>query len=137
MGLFEDTITIYNHKADDTYQRTVISGVQYTAKAVKTITSDGKVNLAAVVNVTITDTAVCDREYLPKRDFQKLEDTSGYWTLDAAGNQDIVIQGTVTQELVRDYRLKHLKADYDCVTVAAVADNRNRGMMRHIKAVCK
>lgn len=32
MGLFTDTITIYNHKEDDTYQRTVIKGVQYSKK---------------------------------------------------------------------------------------------------------
>lgn len=137
MGLFTDTITIYNHKEDDTYQRTVMKGVQYSKKTEKTVTSDGKVNLGTVVNVTIPETVVCDRDYAEKQKFRLLGDTSNNWTLDEAGNLDIIIQGEVTQEITEEYRLKNLKADYECVTVASVSDNRNRSMLKHIKAVCK
>lgn len=137
MGLFTDTITIYNHKEDDTYQRTVMKGVQYSKKTEKTVTSDGKVNLGTVVNVTIPETVVCDRDYVEKQKFRLLGDTSNNWTLDEAGNLDIIIQGEVTQEITEEYRLKNLKADYDCVTVASVSDNRNRSMLKHIKVVCK
>lgn len=137
MGLFTDTITIYNHKEDDTYQRTVIKGVQYSKKTEKTVTSDGKVNLGTVVNVTIPETAICDRDYVEKQKFRLLGDTSNNWTLDETGNLDIIIQGEVTQEITEEYRLKNLKTDYDCVTVAGVSDNRNRSMLKHIKVVCK
>ena len=137
MGLFTDTITLYNHKTDDTYQRTVIKGVQYRRKAEKTVISDGKINLADVVTVTIPDTAECSRQYVCKKDFRNVKDTASYWTLDAGGNLDIIIQGEINQEITEEYRLKHLKADYDCVTVASVADNRNRDRLKHIKVVCK
>lgn len=137
MGIFNDTITIYNHKEDGSYQRTVVCGVMYSSKTEKTVTSDGKINLAATVSVTIPETAVCDRRYVPKREFKALTDTSQNWTLDEGGNLDVIVQGLVEQELTEDYRLKHLKADYDCVTVAIVEDNRNRPRLKHIKVVCK
>lgn len=137
MGLFTDVVTLYNHKQDDTYQRTVIKGVQFSRKVEKTVSSDNKISLAFVINVTIPDTAECDRSYVEKGIFKNEEDTSPHWTLDAGGNQDIIIQGEVVQEITEDYRLKNLKVDYDCVTVASVSDNRNRDFLKHIKVVCK
>lgn len=137
MGIFTDTITIYNHKKDDTYQRTVIHGVMYTKKTEKIVSSDGKVNLGTTVSVTIPDTAKCDRQYIGKHDFKQLQDTSGNWTLDEAENLDIIVQGEALQEITEEYRLKHLKADYGCVTVASVSDNRNRQRLKHIRVVCK
>ena len=65
MGIFTDTVTVYNHLPDDRYQRTVVKGVMVTGKSVKTVTADGKVNLAATVNITIPESAVCERKYLP------------------------------------------------------------------------
>lgn len=53
MSIFTDTITVYNHKSDDSYQRTVIRGVMYTKKREKAISSDGKVNIAVTVSITI------------------------------------------------------------------------------------
>lgn len=137
MGIFNDTITIYNHKEDDSYQRTVIHGVMYSSKTEKSLTADGKIVLATTVNVTIPETAVCDRRYVTKREFMKLADSSEYWTLNESGNLDIIVYGKVEQELSEEYRLKNLKADYDCATVAAVEDNRNRPRLKHIKVVCK
>lgn len=138
MSIFINTITVYNHRSNDTYQRTVIKGVQYSKKLEKAVTPDGKVNLGTVVRITIPETAECDREYIAKRDFKHLEDARDYWTLDEAGNLDIIIQGEITQEIISpDYRLKHLKDDYDCVTVASVSDNRNRPLLNHIKVVCR
>lgn len=137
MVLFTDTITLYNHKPDDTYQKTVIKGVQFSRKVEKTVTTDNKISLASIVNITIPDTAECERSYVEKGVFKSEEDTSSHWTLDAGGNLDIIIHGKVEQEITVDYRLKYLKADYDCVTVASVSDNRNRSMLKHIKVVCK
>ena len=137
MGIFTDTITVYNHLPDDRYQRTVIKGVMVTGKTVKTVAADGKVNLATTVNVTIPEAALCDRKYLQKHDFRRLADTSEYWTLDEAGNLDVIVQGEVTTEITDEYRIKHLRTDYDCVTVASVSDNRNKPRLKHIKVVCK
>lgn len=137
MRLFTDTITIYNHKSDDTYQRTVIKGVQFSRKVEKTVSSDNKISLASIVNITIPDTAECERSYVGKGIFKNEEDISSYWTLNAGGNQDIIIQGEIAQEITEEYRLKNLKTDYDCVTVASVSDNRNRDFLKHFKVVCK
>lgn len=137
MGIFNDTITIYNHKEDDSYQRTVVRGVMYSSRTEKTVTADGKINLATTVSVTIPETAVCNRRYVTKREFKVLTDTSECWTLNESDNLDVIVWGAVEQELTEDYRLKHLKADYDCVTVAAIEDNRNKPRLKHIKVVCK
>lgn len=137
MGLFTDTITLYNHKEDESYQRTVIKGVQFSKKVEKNVTSDNKISLATVVSITIPDTAECDRSYVEKQVFKNEEDTSKHWTLDAGANLDIIIHGESEQEITEDYRLKHLKEDYDCVTVSSVSDNRNRDFLKHIKVVCK
>lgn len=137
MGIFNDTITIYNHKEDDFYQRTIVRGVMYSSKTEKTVTADGKINLVTTVSVTIPETAVCDRKYVPKREFKALTDTSECWTLNESDNLDVIVWGAVEQELTEDYRLKNLKADYDCVTVAAIEDNRNKPRLKHIKVVCK
>lgn len=137
MGIFNDTITIYNHKEDGSYQRTVVCGVMYSSRTEKTVTADGKINLATTVSVTIPETAVCNRRYVTKREFKVLTDTSECWTLNESDNLDVIVWGAVEQELTEDYRLKHLKADYDCVTVAAIEDNRNKPRLKHIKVVCK
>nr|DAP38688.1 MAG TPA: hypothetical protein [Caudoviricetes sp.] len=137
MEIFTDTITVYNHLPDDRYQRTVVKGVMVTGKTVKTVTADGKVNLAATVNITIPESAVCERKYLPKHEFRKLSDAENYWTLDDAGNLDVIVRGEVAVEITDEYRIKHLRADYDCVTVAEVSDNRNKPRLKHIKVVCK
>lgn len=137
MGIFTDTITVYNHLPDDRYQRTVIKGVMATGKTVKTVTAEGKVNLATTLNVTIPESAACKRKYIPKHEFRRLEDTSEYWTLDDAGNLDVIVQGEVVTEITDEYRIKHLRADYDCVIVAEVSDNRNKPHLKHIKVVCK
>lgn len=120
MGIFTDTITVYNHLPDDRYQRTVIKGVMVTGKTVKTVAADGKVNLATTVNVTIPEAALCDRKYLQKHDFRRLADTSEYWTLDEAGNLDVLCRGEDYDRNTDEYRIKHLRTDYDCVTVASV-----------------
>lgn len=134
--LFTDIITIYNHRPDDSYLRTVINGVQYSKKTEKSISTDGKINLGFVVHITIPDSAKSNRAYADKKTFQQ-DAERRYYTLDDSGNLDIVVQGEIMQEITEGYRLKDLKSDYDCVTVASVADNRNRGMLSHIKVVCK
>lgn len=137
MALFTDTVTLYNHLPDDTWQRTVLSGVQYSEITERIKTADGKITRSAVVNVTIPETAECDREYVPCREFRRLKDVSKNWTLDAADNLDVIIYGEIDREITAEYRLKNLKSDYDCVTVTSVADGRNRDCLKNIKVVCK
>ena len=137
MALFTDTITLYNHLPDDTWQRTVLSGVLYSEAIERIKGSDGKITRSAVINVTIPETAECGREYISSRDFKKLDDVSGHWTLNPADNLDVIILGEVEQELTAEYRLKDLKADYNCVTVASITDGRNRNLLKNIKVVCK
>lgn len=137
MGIFNDTITVYNHLPNDMYQRTVVRGVQYSRNTGKTVTGDGKVNLATTVDITIPVTAKADRKYLDKQQFQQMENSSEYWTLDDAGNLDVIVYDECSQEITDDYRLKHLKSDYGAVTVSAVKDNRNRPRLKHVRVVCK
>lgn len=137
MALFTDTITLYNHLPDDTWQRTVIYGVQYTESIERISSGDGKITRSEIVNVTIPESAECDREYMPYREFLKKKDTSGYWTLNPPDNLDVIVYGEIDKEITAEYRLKDLKSDYYCVTVVSVSDGRNRDFLKNIKVVCK
>lgn len=140
MGIFNDTITVYNHRPDDTYQRTVLCGVMYARKAEKTVTADGKLKFVSSVTVTIPETAVTApvmRIYVPPERFRQLDDAAeDYWTLDPAGNLDVIVPGACGAEISEDYRLKDLKKDHPYATVAAVSDNRGRNRLKHIRVKC-
>lgn len=131
--MFTDIVTIYNYY-QDTWKRTVIKGVQWTPSIVKTVVN-GKIDIANVVNITIPDTIQCDKSYSPYKAYMKLSDVNGYWTLNPADNQDIMILGDIEVDITDTYKLKNLRADYEAHTVKSVKDNRLRARLKNIKVV--
>lgn len=131
--MFADTVTIYNYY-QDTWQRTVIKGVQWTPSIVKTATN-GKIDIANVVNITIPTTIQCDKAYTTYKEYVKLLDVASYWTLNPADNQDIMILGDIEVDITDTYKLKNLRADYETHTVKSVKDNRLRARLKNIKVV--
>jgi len=135
-ALFGDTITLYNHYKTarvDYWQRTVITGVQYRAKTEKTVDSAG-LHIANSVSVTIpinANTGV--RTYLTPVAFASDTVKTNHWSLDAAGNQDLIVFGAVTKDITTLYTIDALKAEYGYVTVKAVADNTLRPLLKHWK----
>ena len=127
---FTDTITIYNYYRNPTtkaesWQRTVISNVQFSQNAIKSVSGDNKVVIAKTSNITLTGIAKSSREYINPIEYAKLTDTTGHYTFDFINNKDYVVRGEVTQEISSGYPITSLKKDYQFVgIVAEVSDHR-------------
>ena len=88
--MFNDTVTFYSYDADtENWKRTVIAGCQWSAETVKTVSTDGKLNISKVVNITIpVETAAMPEQYIDYR-LYRTGPTSGRcsmassWTLDS------------------------------------------------------
>lgn len=139
--LFTDTVTLYNHYRDvpartDHWQRTVLKGVQYREKVETAITDTG-LKMAASVGITIpVNVDAGGRHYLPWEAFVTTQNRERYWTLNPAGNQDVVVLGDCPAEITEAYTLGSLKKEYGSVTVQAVRDNTLRRGLKHWKAGC-
>jgi hypothetical protein len=133
--MFTDIVTIYNYYKDG-WQRTVVKGVQWTPSIVKTA-SNGKIDIADVVNITIPSTIQCDKAYMPYKEYSKLSASEVilYWTLNPSDNQDIMILGDIEVDITDTYKLKNLRTDYEVHTVKSVKDNRLRARLKNIKVV--
>lgn len=138
----DKTITIYNRKkssSDDTWQRTVIHGVDYSYRLEKTVSSNGAVVMTELLTVIIPITASANgREYIDAVQFSKLDDVSKYWTIDTSGNKDMIVCGEIDKEISEVYKITELKKDYQKVgVVSGFSDNTDARMLKHYKVVCK
>ena len=84
---FTDTITVYNYYRNPTtkaesWQRTVISNVQFSQNAIKSVSGDNKVVIAKTSNITLTGIAKSSREYINPIEYAELTDTTGHYTFD-------------------------------------------------------
>lgn len=140
-ALFTDTVTLYNHYRDaptrtDHWQRTVLRGVQYTQQ-VETAITDSGLKVAASVSITIpVDVDAGGRHYLTPEAFATTGNRERYWTLNPAGDQDVVVLGDCPAEISDAYTLGNLKKQYGSVTVQAVRNNTLREHLKHWKAGC-
>lgn len=136
--LFTDTITIYNYD-NGTWNRHVIDNVQWR-KASRNLTVSGQIE-AQAVNVSLTFNMEANRgnlKYYSPIEYHKLQDKTNAWTLDESTGQDVVVLGVVGKEITTNYRIKHLREEYqDIAIVRSVSDNRNRTYLKNIKAVAE
>lgn len=136
-GLFNDTMTVYNHYMDDgvdKWRRTVVAGVQWSHNKTQTSVSGGVQTESRVESITID----FNRNYWPDEYVLPNAYTgkAGTWTLNAKGGLDVLVLDEVTQEISDSYPVEKLREDYQYVgTVASVSDNRNRQFLKSIKAV--
>lgn len=136
MTLFSDVMTVYNHvrNADETetWNRTVVKGVQWTHGKKQLSVSGGVQTEVFVESITIDfDIDYGNATFVNPIDYDKLEDKSGYWTLNSKDGMDYVVLGTCTAEITS---LEDIEAQYKG-TVTSVSDNRNRPLLRTIKVV--
>lgn len=140
----DKTVTIYNHHKDvekkEHWQRTVLYGVEYSHSLEKTVTADGKINVAEMLTVVIpvTAEATAGRTYLEYPKYRKLKDTSQYWTIDTACNKDVIVCDYCDVEVGEDCTITeileyHLKSG----TIAGMSDNTGGRFLKHYKVVCK
>lgn len=139
MALFTDTITVYNSIGECKWKRTVVHGVQWTDKELSVTTEKNAKVRKSVKEISIDFSRNYGNadEYVDPNRFEKLENKSGYWTLDAESGLDVVVLGECNKELNENYRIKHLRADVECATVTSVSDYRNRSFLKHIKVVAE
>lgn len=143
MALFTDTITVYNYvkSADgvDTWKKTIITGVQWRHNKSELSIADGVQTEKKVESITVDFAKNYKREtYVDFLEFEKLEDKTGYWTLNERDGMDIVVLGESDKEIGEGYKLSDLRKDFQyCGTVLSVSDNRNRSHLKHIKVVAK
>ena len=109
--LYDETVTVLNRidardagLKQDAYHATVLRGCMWDAKATRTVQSDGTVLIGTVHRLQIPESAA----YVPYRDFVKLEDREGRFTL---RHGDYVVRGEVDEQV-------------DAANVKRIADER-------------
>ena len=115
---FKQTITIYNQKEDESFQRTVIDKV-YVRKTRKiTINSNGE-EVASSASITIpTDIAKIG-------DNLAIDTYKKDWYLEEG---DYIVDGLCDL----DFDITKLKKQFDLFQIVSVADNR-KGRLQHFK----
>lgn len=115
---FKQTITIYNQKEDESFQRTVIDKV-YVRKTRKiTINSNGE-EVASSASITIpTDIAKIG-------DNLAIDTYKKYWYLEEG---DYIVDGLCDL----DFDITKVKKQFDLFQIVSVADNR-KGRLQHFK----
>lgn len=129
--LFTDTVTLYNRyrKGRETFwKRTVLKGVQWSQKAVRTANNSGSVVITTETNVTIPAGI---SGYMSPDAFAAAEDKTKAWTLAPddlvmLGNSDTEISDNVTADVV---------CALGAVTIRTVKDNTLRPKLRTWKVV--
>lgn len=70
--------------------------------------------------------------YLPYKDWLKLPNKAGKWTVDVEHNLDILTLGECKSELSETYTPNMMKKDrQDTIIAGALTDNTNRAYLQH------
>lgn len=119
MGLFTDTVTVYNKISDTKWKRTVVEGVQWSDKNDKQ-NDNGKISVAQYASVTF-----------PEGTYEDL-------VLNSSNEEDCIILGAVEDvvEDVKGKRISDLLEKYPkSGLIKSVNDNSNRTFLKNIKVV--
>ncbi len=119
MGLFNDTITIYQKQASGSWKRTTVEGVQWSDMITKSMAT-GKLEAAKTTTITFPE------EVLDKID------------LSTFGEEDAVVYGAIDKDVtdVSGNRISDLIRTYPkSGIIRSVNDNTNRDLLKNIKVV--
>lgn len=120
-------ITIYNRYFDkatrlDKYQRTVLKGVFWDErKAINRLQSG--LEDADEVSIIIPIRVAIDKKYVPPKEFEKLPDKTGYFTLQEG---DRVVRGDIDFEITG--KVSDLDKEYEAFTITSV-DTKDFGSL--------
>lgn len=128
-------ITLFNAYIDSDdithYNKTVIHNANWQSKKVSSV-SDKGLNSANETNIFIPVLAICEKQYIEPKKFNKLTDKAGYFTFKA---QDKVIKGIFEGEIKSEKDFNKLD---NVATILTVSDNRFGSLnMQHFQLVCK
>lgn len=129
--MFQDYCTIYNHYTDpqtklDQYQRTVLRGVFWDSAKGANIRKSG-MESADSVTLIIPKRVRATGQYMKPKEWQRLADKTGYWTLQPG---DRIVKGIVETEIEKVS--SELDKQYDDVlTITNVDEKQYGGNMAH------
>mgnify|MGYP001836607065 FL=1 len=137
--MFNDTVTFYNYNEDtESWKKTVIKGCQWSAETVKTVSTDGKLNISKVVNITIPiERAVMPEKYVDYRLYNAQTVRDGLFTINPTTNMDVAVLGECEADITAKYTLSQLVREHVAATVSSVTDNTLRPRLRNIKVVAR
>ena len=120
-------ITIYNRKYDqatrlDAWHRTVIHNVHVYIDHTTSV-GDSGLNSADVYKIRIPQGVDCGDAYLPENEYAKMNNPSGYWTLQ---NDDWIVIGECQIDIGRPSDLKDLRSKH--CKIISYSDNRFGGL---------
>jgi len=95
--MFPHTVTIYNRDKDEKYHRTVIKGVFWNSSEGAVARKTG-ISSADGLQLIIPFSADMNGTYLKPKEWEKLADKTGHWTLQP---RDIIILGEINYEVVK------------------------------------
>ena len=124
--------TIYNKyvvAGAEKYQRAVLVAVAWENRKGSNIIRSG---LLAADSVVVYVPFSIGTNYVAPRAWQALETKTGYWTLQI---DDVMVKGTVTDEISAEFTMTALKAKYDDVVRIKSVDTMDMGSvtMRHFQ----
>lgn len=119
-------ITLYNYYLDpatgyDTCQRLYLQGVSVFAQTKVEVSKDGLAS-ADVYTLRIPET-VATAQYVTPRQFQELEDKTGYFTLSEA---DKIVLGCAKEETPTPAQLESVYGNGMVMAITGVTDNRGK-----------
>lgn len=137
--MFNDIVTFYSYDEDtESWKRIVIDGCQWSAETVKTVSTDGKLNISKVVNITIpVGTAVMQGQYMDYRLYNAQEVKDGFFTINPTTNMDVAVLGDCGADITAEYTLSQLVREHIAATVSSVTDNTGRPRLKNIKVVAR
>lgn len=119
MGLFTDTVTVYNKISDAEWKRTVVDGVQWSEKTDRK-NENGKISIARYITITF-----------PEGIYEEV-------MLSASNEEDCIILGAVydTVENKKGCRISDLLKKYPkSGLIKGVNDNSNRDFLKNVKVI--
>lgn len=129
-------MTVYNKYVDnraEKYQRTVLSAVLWDSSAatIKRRSADMQNNKAVIALPHYIGAA-----YLKAKAWLALANKTAFWTLQAG---DVVVRGTVTDEITNGFAISALRAKYDDVLeiVSVAFMDQGSPNTHHWEILCK
>ncbi len=129
--LFTDTITVYNRYRDGKtthWKRTVLKGVQWSQKTVRTADNNGSVIITTETSITVPGDLP---SHVNPAEFAAAADKSRIWTL---APDDMILPGEFETEISGSNTADDICA-LGAVTIRSVKDNTLRPMLKTWKVV--
>jgi len=138
MRMFPHTVTVYNMMEDtttgmDTYNITILRGVFLDVSKAANVMKSGLASAdAATLYIPMSIKAVNgetgeEQKFVSPKEYEQLEDVSGYWTLRTGGKSSVTDCFFVKGEVVEEASYSDISRRYDDVYDVTSVDTKDFG----------